>query len=153
MKIRVSAPEQGALIEALGGTAVTIGTPEVAGALQQGVVDGVVTAASGGARSYADLIRYNFRLPINPTVNFISVNKSEFDALSSANQEALRKLAGETGAAITAALAGAEDSSVHDLEFEGRYGDCGHSGGYRPGHLIDAELLARLGVKAWRRGS
>src|SRR5699024_8847250 len=48
LKIRVSSPQQAKFVETFGGVPVTLGTPEVAPALQRGVVDGAITASTGG---------------------------------------------------------------------------------------------------------
>ena len=57
-KIRVTSPEQGEFIKRLGGIPETIGAPQVPSALDRGVVDGVLTANTGGGNIWKDLLKY-----------------------------------------------------------------------------------------------
>ena len=77
-KIRVSSPEQGEFIKRLGGVPVTIGAPEVPSALDRGVVDGVLTASTGGGNIWKDLLKFNYRLGINYFNSVVIVNKERF---------------------------------------------------------------------------
>lgn len=100
LKIRVSSPQQAKFIETFGGVPVTLGTPEVAPALQRGVVDGAITASTGGGIIWKDLLNYTYRLGPNYFTSFIIVNKARFDELDPEVQKQLtaaaRKIAGET---------------------------------------------------------
>src|SRR6266852_6310848 len=44
---------------------VPIGAPEVPSALDRGVVDGVLTANTGGGNTWKDLLKYNYRIGVN----------------------------------------------------------------------------------------
>jgi TRAP-type C4-dicarboxylate transport system substrate-binding protein len=107
-KIRVVSPEQGELIKRFGGTVLTMGTPDVAAALDRGVVEGVVTAASGGGYIWRDLLKYNYRFPVNFLETLVIANKSAFGKLSADDQAALRKVCTDDTAWITKTLADEE---------------------------------------------
>ena len=78
-KIRVTSPEQGEFIKRpLGGAALTLGAPEVPSALDRSVVDGVLTASSGGGNIWKDLLKFNYRLGINYFNSVVIVNKGTF---------------------------------------------------------------------------
>jgi TRAP-type transport system periplasmic protein len=81
-KLRVSSPEQGEFVKRLGGVPVTLGTPEVAPALDRGVVDGVFTASAGGGILWKDLLKYNYRIGVNYFNSVIIVNKDAFERLA-----------------------------------------------------------------------
>lgn len=89
MKLRVTSPQQGALMQAFGAIPVTIATAEVAPALQQGVVDGALTSASG-AELWVDSFDYNYKLPLNFGTSFTLANLEAFQALPADQQEALQ---------------------------------------------------------------
>jgi TRAP-type C4-dicarboxylate transport system substrate-binding protein len=90
-KLRVTSPEQGEFIRRFGGTAVTIGGPEVPSALQSGAVEGVLTASVGGGRLWKDLLKTSYRLPVNFFDSFFIANEDAFNALPRATQEILRR--------------------------------------------------------------
>ena len=91
MKMRVSSPEQGEFIRRFGGTAVTIGAPEVPSALQSGTVDGVLTASVGGGRLWKDLLKTSYRLAVNYFDAFFIVNEEAYGQLPRATQEILKR--------------------------------------------------------------
>jgi TRAP-type C4-dicarboxylate transport system substrate-binding protein len=90
-KLRVTSPEQGEFIRRFGGTAITIGGPEVPSALQSGAVEGVLTASVGGGRLWKDLLRTSYRLPVNYFDASYIANEDAFSALPRATQELLRR--------------------------------------------------------------
>ncbi len=100
-KIRVSSPEQGAFVSAFGGQPVTIGGAEVPTALQTGVVEGVFTAAVGGGKLWRDQLKSTYGLGPDFFNSAIIVNKAAFDALTSQQQDMLRKIAVEKADAAT----------------------------------------------------
>ena len=89
-KIRVTSPEQGEFVRRFGGTPVTIGAAEVPSALDRGVVDGVFTASSGGGKIWRDLLKSSYRLGPNFFDASIAVNKTAFEKLAPAVQQAAR---------------------------------------------------------------
>lgn len=74
-KMRVTSPEQSEFVKLLGGSALTIGAPDVPSALASGLVDGAFTASSGGGRLWKDQLKYNFRFGPNYFNSFIIVNQ------------------------------------------------------------------------------
>ena len=100
-KLRVTSPEQGEFIRRFGGTAITIGAPEVPSALQSGTVDGVLTASVGGGRLWKDLLKANYRLAVNYFDAFFIANDEAFARLPRATQDVLRNEAGVAARAIT----------------------------------------------------
>jgi TRAP-type C4-dicarboxylate transport system substrate-binding protein len=91
-KIRVTSPEQGEFIKRLGGIPQTIGAPQVPSALDRGVVDGVLTANTGGGNIWKDLLKYNYRIGINYFNSVIIANKDRFEKLSPDTQAKVRKI-------------------------------------------------------------
>ena len=66
--------------------------PEVPSALDRGVVDGVLTANTGGGNIWKDLLKYNYRIGINYFNSVIIANKDRFEKLSPDTQAKLRKI-------------------------------------------------------------
>lgn len=110
-KIRVTSPEQGEFIKRAGGVPVTIGAPEVPSALDRAVVDGVLTANTGGGNLWRDMLKFNFRLGINYFNSVVIANKERFDKLSPDVQAKLRKAFADQLPLITKAM----DSEEGDL--------------------------------------
>lgn len=100
-KMRVTSPEQAALIEHFGGSAVTMGGAEVPQALQRGVVDGVLTASAGGAKKWNEFLKTNYRLAMNYGSSVLIANRDAFERLSKENQQALIKACAIAGPQIT----------------------------------------------------
>ncbi len=98
LKLRVTSVEQGEFIRRFGGIPLTLGSPDVAAALDRGVVEGALTASSGGGLVWHDLLKYRFGYPTSYVNSTFVVNKEAFDALSPANQKIVR----EAGAAQSA---------------------------------------------------
>lgn len=109
-KIRVTSPEQGEFIKRLGGVPVTIGAPEVPSALDRGVVDGVLTANSGGGNVWKDLLKFNYRLGINYFNSVLIVNKERFGKLSPEIQAKVRKIVDTNMPLITKSMEDEEEN-------------------------------------------
>ncbi|MGX9432472.1 MULTISPECIES: TRAP transporter substrate-binding protein DctP [Bradyrhizobium] len=109
-KIRVTSPEQGEFIKRLGGVPVTLGAPEVPSALDRSIVDGVLTANTGGGNTWKDLLKFNYRLGINYFNSVVIVNKDRFNKLSPEIQAKVRKAVTDNMPLITKAMADEEDS-------------------------------------------
>lgn len=114
-KIRVISPEQAEFIKTFGGTPVTLGTSEVAAALDRGVIDGVTTASSGYGYVWRDLLKYSYRLPISFVDSLLLVNKSAWNRLSPQSQKAVQNAVDEHTRRITAALGDEEDTLTKQL--------------------------------------
>lgn len=109
-KIRVTSPEQSELITRFGGIPISMGTPEVASALQSGTIDGALTANSGGGRLWRDSLNYNYRFPVNYFDGLYIVNKKAFEKLSPAKQASIRELVSKMSPNTTESLFSEEDS-------------------------------------------
>lgn len=108
-KIRVTSPEQGEFVKRMGGVPVTIGAPEVPSALDRGVVDGVLTANSGGGVLWKDLLKSNYRIGINYFNSVVIVNKDRFNKLAPDTRAKVQKIVRDNLPAITAQMANDED--------------------------------------------
>src|SRR5204863_226911 len=91
---RVAQPEQGEMVRRFGGTSVTISAPEVASALDRGVVDGIFTAGVG-AVLWKDLLKFGYLIPVNWNNSYIIANAEAFNKLSPDLQSKVRKAAGD----------------------------------------------------------
>lgn len=117
--IRTPSPEYGEFVKTFGATTITMGVPEVAAALDRGVVDGVVTSSSLGGYAWRDSLKYNYRIGISyPTSNII-VNKSALEELPPEIQEIVRRVVMEVAPTITQNLADRELELTAQLEEEG----------------------------------
>jgi TRAP-type C4-dicarboxylate transport system substrate-binding protein len=114
-KIRVTSPEQGEFIKRLGGVPVTIGAPEVPSALDRNVVDGVLTASTGGGNVWKDLLKFNYRLGINYFNSVVIVNKERFGKLTPEIQSKVRKIVDTNMPLITKAMEDDEESLTQKL--------------------------------------
>lgn len=101
MKIRQGDPISTDLLKSYGVSGITLGTADVPSALQQGLVQGVVTASSGGGRIWGDLLTHNLRLPMYVPEGLLIVNKRTFDALPEASRKVIERIVAEEGLAIT----------------------------------------------------
>ncbi|MBO9353731.1 ABC transporter substrate-binding protein [Bordetella petrii] len=104
-KIRVISPEQAEFIKLLGGIPVTLGTSEVAAAIDRGVVDGVLTASSGYGYVWRDLLAYSYRLNVSYIDSLILVNTDAWKELSPDTQAKVQALVDEHTRLITEAMA------------------------------------------------
>jgi TRAP-type C4-dicarboxylate transport system substrate-binding protein len=93
LKLRVTSVEQGEFIRRFGGLSLTMGSPDVAAALDRGVVDGGLTASSGGGLLWHDLLKYRYAFPTSYVNSTYIVNKEAMAALSPATQKVLRDAA------------------------------------------------------------
>lgn len=118
-KLRVSSPEQAAFIERAGGIPVTMGGAEVPSALSAGTIDGVLTASAGGGKIWGDMLKYNYRLPVNYFDGFYIVNKTAFDALSADMQQRVRDAVTRQAPGTTAQIAKEEGEVTQALRDKG----------------------------------
>jgi len=103
-KIRVTSPEQADFVERYDAVAVTMGTPEVAPALQSGAIDGALTANSGGGNLWKEMLNYNYQMPVNYFDGLYIVNKEQFDALDAELQEKIKEIVATGGVETTQRL-------------------------------------------------
>jgi TRAP-type C4-dicarboxylate transport system substrate-binding protein len=102
LKIRVTSPEQAEFVKRYGAIAITLGTSEVPASLDRGIIDGVITAASGAGYLWRDLLKYNYGLGTNFSDSLIIVNAERFDKLPPALQATLRAVTTKAAAQTTA---------------------------------------------------
>lgn len=114
-KMRVTSPEQGEFIRRFGGSPITIPTPELAVALERGVVDGILTASIGGGSFYKDLLKSNFRFGGDYFDSMIIANTDALAALPVAQRDIVTKAAADAGKAITAAMVEREPKVTRQL--------------------------------------
>lgn len=103
-KIRVTSPSQIAFIKMFGGVPVTLATSEVAPALERSIVDGILTASSGAAFIFKDLLKYNYRLNTGYAQSYIVINKETFQKLSPSTQGIIRNAVSKAVKAIDESL-------------------------------------------------
>jgi TRAP-type C4-dicarboxylate transport system substrate-binding protein len=70
-----------------------MGSPDVAAALDRGVVDGGLTASSGGGLAWHDLLKYRYAFPTSYVNSTYVVNQEAMAALSPGTQKVLREAA------------------------------------------------------------
>ncbi|MEO1193629.1 MAG: TRAP transporter substrate-binding protein DctP [Pseudomonadota bacterium] len=114
-KMRVTSPEQAAFMERMGGSGVTIPTPEVTPALQRGVVDGVFTASIGGGAFWKDLLTSNYRLGPNFFDSVIIANSDALDSLSDEQRSVVMSAAAKASSAITDEMFADEPKVTEEL--------------------------------------
>lgn len=98
LKLRVTSVEQGEFIRRFGGVPLTIGTPDVAASLDRGVVDGALTASSGGGVTWHDLLKYRYGFPTSYVNSTVIVNQDAFQKLPAATQKIVHDAAMEAAA-------------------------------------------------------
>jgi len=118
-KIRVVSPEQAEFIKVLGGIPVTLGTSEVAAALDRGVIDGALTASSGYGYVWRDLLKYSYRLNVSFVDSLLIVSKDAWDKLTPDVRDKVQTLVNEHTAKMTAAMAAEDDVLTKKLIAEG----------------------------------
>ncbi len=115
-KMRVTSVEQGEFIRRFGGVSLTIGAPDVAAALDRGLVEGVLTASTGGGLAWHDLLKSRYAFPVSAVTSNYIVNKDAFDKLTPAQQKILRD------AALKEAKWASEEGDRQEDEITARFG-------------------------------
>lgn len=118
-KLRVSSPEQAEFVQRVGGIPVTLGGAEVPSGLQTGTVEGVFTASAGGGKIWGDMLKYNYRLPVNYFDGFYIVNKKAFEKLSPDTQKKMRDAVQRLAPSTTAQIFKEEDEVTAQLKAKG----------------------------------
>jgi TRAP-type C4-dicarboxylate transport system substrate-binding protein len=93
LKLRVTSVEQGEFIRRFGGVSLTLGAPDVAAALDRGVVEGALTASSGGGMAWHDLLKYRYAYPTSWVNSTYIVNKDAMSKLPPDEQKIVREAA------------------------------------------------------------
>ncbi len=118
-KIRVSSGEQAEFVVRFGGTPVTLASADVAQALQLGTISGVMTAASGGGRLWADILTHNYELGPNFTVSPVFANADAFNELTPDQQAKLREIVKAEVVNISNGMATENTDLVKDFAAKG----------------------------------
>jgi TRAP-type C4-dicarboxylate transport system substrate-binding protein len=119
LKLRVTSVEQGEFIRRFGGVALTMGSPDVAAALDRGVVDGALTASSGGGIVWKDLLKYRYAFPTCYVNSTLVVNQDAFAKLPPATQQIVRDAAAEEATWATAEMNRREDQITTQMGKDG----------------------------------
>lgn len=114
-KLRVTSPEQAELVKTLGGVPITLGTPEVAAALDRGVVDGVTTASSGYGHIWKDLLKYCYRLNVCFVDSLLIANERAWSKLTEDQRKVLATAVDDSTPKTTAAMAAEEQQYFDEL--------------------------------------
>jgi TRAP-type C4-dicarboxylate transport system substrate-binding protein len=109
LKLRVTSVEQGEFIRRFGGVPLTLGSPDVAAALDRGVVDGALTASSGGGLTWHDLLKYRYAFPTSFVNSTYIVNQEALEKLPPETQKILREAAAEDADWATQEMSRQED--------------------------------------------
>ena len=119
LKLRVTSVEQGEFIRRFGGVSLTMGSPDVAAALDRGVVDGALTASSGGGLAWHDLLKYRYAFPTSYVNSTYVVNKDAMDKLSPATQKIVRDAGAKWSVWATEEMIRQEDEITTEFGREG----------------------------------
>jgi TRAP-type C4-dicarboxylate transport system substrate-binding protein len=119
LKLRVTSVEQGEFVRRFGGVSLPLGSPDVAAALDRGVVDGVFTASSGGGLTWHDLLKYRYAFPTSYVNSTIVVNREAFEKLPLATQKFLRDAGADSATWATAEMQRQEDEVTARFGKEG----------------------------------
>ena len=94
---------------------ITLGTAEVAAALDRGVVDGVTTAASGYGHIWKDLLKYCYRVNICFVDSLLIANERAWSKLSEDHRKVVVKAVDDITPKTTAAMAEEEQKYFDEL--------------------------------------
>lgn len=118
-KLRVANAPQAQFFQLFDVTPVTLGSPEVASALQRGVVDGAITASAGGGLLWQESFKSNYRLTLNYDNFLVIVNKDTFEGLPPDLQKKIQDTAEKYATDLTKELAELEITSTEMLRGKG----------------------------------
>jgi TRAP-type C4-dicarboxylate transport system substrate-binding protein len=91
----------------------------VAAALDRGVVDGAMTASSGGGLTWHDLLKYRYAFPTSYVNSTYVVNREALEALPPDTQKILRDAAAEQADWATREMSRQEDIITAQFGQEG----------------------------------
>lgn len=118
-KMRVATVPVSDFMRRFDATPVTLGTPDVAPALERSTIEGLVTASAGGGRIWGDMLKYNYRLGLYYDPMLVIVNKAAFEKLPPATQQKIQEAARKDAADLTKELADSEDEVTQQLKAKG----------------------------------
>lgn len=134
MKVRVTTPEQAEFAARFGAIPITIGIANVATSLQRGIIQGLLTASSGGGRILHEILHYNLRTGPNYVSIILIANKQRFDGLPQPLQVKITELSRQAASDMTTTLQGTEAQLTDQFKKEGMV--------ITPGTPADAKLIA-----------
>jgi TRAP-type transport system periplasmic protein len=115
LKLRVTSVEEGEFIRQFGGTAITMNPADVPAALDRGVVDGVLTASSGGGITWKDLLHWRYGFPTSLVNSTFVINKGIDAGLPAALHDALPGIGEEAAQWTTNEMQRQEDQITADM--------------------------------------
>lgn len=119
LKMRVTSVEEGEFIRRFGGTPITMNTADVAAALDRGVVDGALTASSGGGITWQDLLHWRYGFPTSFVNSTFIVNRANAERLPAALGKALPDVGDEAVRWATEEMQRQEDKITADMTKRG----------------------------------
>jgi TRAP-type C4-dicarboxylate transport system substrate-binding protein len=119
LKLRVTSVEEGEFIRRFGGTPITMNTADVAAALDRGVVDGALTASSGGGITWQDLLHWRYGFPTSFVNSTFVVNQVDVEKLPPALGKALPGIADEAAQWATEEMQRQEDQITEQMAKSG----------------------------------
>lgn len=119
LKLRVTSVEEGEFIRRFGGTPITMNTADVAAALDRGVVDGALTASSGGGITWKDLLHWRYGFPTSFVNSTFVVNQADDARLPAALRDALPGIGDEAAQWATNEMQRQEDAITADMAKSG----------------------------------
>jgi TRAP-type C4-dicarboxylate transport system substrate-binding protein len=115
LKLRVTSVEEGEFIRRFGGTSITMNPADVPAALDRGVVDGVLTASSGGGITWKDLLHWRYGFPTSFVNSTFVVNQAADAQLPDALRNALPGIGDEAAQWTTNEMQRQEDAITADM--------------------------------------
>jgi TRAP-type transport system periplasmic protein len=115
LKLRVTSVEEGEFVRRFGGTSITMNPADVPAALDRGVVDGVLTASSGGGITWKDLLHWRYGFPTSLVNSTFVVNQADNAKLPAALRDALPGIGDEAAQWTTNEMQRQEDMITADM--------------------------------------
>lgn len=116
LQIRQTGPEWSEWIRGIGATPVTIETAEVGGALQQGVIDAIISTADTVNSRWAEEIDWVFMLDLGMLSEYTIINSGVLDAMSDPERAALEGTSARFLAETSDHFQAADDAAKQSLE-------------------------------------
>lgn len=118
LQIRQTGPEWTEWIRGIGATPVTIETAEVGGALQQGVIDAIISTADTVNSRWAEEIDWVFMLDLGMLSEYTIINTSVLDGLPAESRAGLEEVSARYLAETSEHFQAADDAAKQSLTEE-----------------------------------
>lgn len=145
LQIRQTGPEWSEWIRGIGATPVTIETAEVGGALQQGVIDAIISTSDTVNSRWAEEIDWVFMLDLGMLSEYTIVNTSVLDSMPDSARTGLEEVSARFLAETTEHFEAADDAAQKSLEEEHDVKIVNPSGADRK----QALRIAETGWESW----